>query len=399
MNLMKSRNVICSILILAIVVSFATPLSAFQGYVLILALLFLFILGWRAMSIKRIVLIMGIIGLYVIFIINTPSLFVDRGHLNTSLLTVVMISVLLMIVPDTAEKKDISDKKFTVLDAAYLVFYSVCLYELVKYTVSNISSWDIRHSNPTFFLGYHHVDFSVIVMAVFMIGMKREFYALSIFLAASAWIILPARTMQLFFILFVVCWVFKEKMYAISVKCKIINKSFKWMLIFFAGSIIFSFVWLSVLTLYFEVVEGHEGLYDTSNFERFQTILYAVRVIVKKRLYFNGLDSTAIYRERLIGSIWKGFDFAGPHNSYVSLLLFYSVSFGGIYLFGLSKIIDQVFSSKMLPYILPYLVCGCILHDMLIGVRAVMFVTVLILPYREKKRELIKVCPIRFRLC
>lgn len=303
---------------------------------------------------------MGIAGLYIIYILNTPSVFINREYLNNSLLMFIMICVFLIIVSDKVASEISAGVKITALDISYLTFYMVCLYELAKYTINNISVWNMRNYNPTFFAGYQHVDFSVIVMIVFMIGMKRGFYALSLFLAASAWIILPARTMQLFFLLFAFCWLLREKMYTICVNCRLINKSFKWMLIFLFGSIAFSIFWLTVLGLYFRIVAGHEGLYDTSNFERFQSILYATEVIVKQKLIFRGLDSTVMYGVRLTGYIWRNFNFLGPHNSYLSLVLVYSLAFGGSYMFGISKIIDQIFSPKMIPYIVPYLVSSAL---------------------------------------
>lgn len=270
-----------------------------------------------------------------------------------------------------------------IIDIAYFIMYIYCVYELVKYVIYNIDTWQIRYLNggyQTFLHGYHHVDFSIIIAFIFMLGMKRGYLVPSCILAIVTSLILPARTWNLFIMLFIICWIFKKIIYRLT-KLLIFNSSFKWFLWLFGAVAVFAFLWINVLNQSMEVVEGHTGLYDTSNFERFQSIWYSVLVIIKEKLLIHGIDLNNLYSNLTATYDWQ-MDL-GPHNSYFSILLYHSILFGGTYLFMFSKIIDRSYSMDMIPYIIPYLLCACILHDMFIGLRFMMFTIVLLVPFRR----------------
>ena len=128
------------------------------------------------------------------------------------------------------------------------------------------------------------------------------------------------------------------------------------------------------------VVDGHEGIYDTSNFERFQTIWDSAVAIIRKHLILGGAEYSNIsaYMSQSIN--------LGPHNSFFSVLFFHSVFFGGIYLYLFSKFIDAIWSKDMLPFIIPYLLTACILHNMFIGIWFLGYVVVLLVPHRKVAR-------------
>lgn len=397
-DIIQSENLIFSILIIAGVLSYASPLYTVSGYIIMLALILALALGWRKVEIKKIWLMIGFISLGVIYITVTPSVFVNTQYLNNAILMAAMVGVFFTILPDNVNSKEITNSSITILDVSYFAYFFICMYELLKYAYCNIGDWSARIYvvNSTFPAEHHHVDFSVVVMLAFIIGMKRGFHILSFILAISAWIILPARTMKLFFIIFILCWLLKDRIYELCKNHKLINSCFKWMIFFVIGIIIFSLIWVFVLGAYLSTANAHEGLYDTSNMGRFQTDLYAARIIMNQKLFLNGIDTTAL-DESIRG--FKDYPWAHffiPHNSYLIVLLHYSVVFGGMWLFCISKLVDKFFDSQTIPYILAYLLCGCILHGMLTGPRGFMFLTVVTMPYRVssikiKKRVCFKI--------
>lgn len=67
------------------------------------------------------------------------------------------------------------------------------------------------------------------------------------------------------------------------------------MVIMTVGIIVLSMVLIFVLGNRYTVVDEHNGLYYTSNLERFQTDLYAVKGIVDNNNILKGLDTTLDY--------------------------------------------------------------------------------------------------------
>lgn len=303
----------------------------------------------------------------------------------------VALCAITLAFPENKNLQRYHSKVLSFFDYVYYTFSAICFIELIQFALFNVGTWDNRMAleNGTFFADYTHVDFSVVILFMVMIGWKRGHYLTAAFLGVMAWLILPSRTLKLFILLFLVCLVLKKYIYKIC-QHKLFNKSYKWILMLVVGILVFSAIWVFVLGSFMTVVDGHQGLYDTSNFERFETILYSGMVILQQGLFTRGVDVLADYSTLATGAI-AGVTL-GPHNTYFSIFLFYSVLFGGVFLYGLSRLIDRMFNENMVPFVIPYLVTGCILHDMLSGVRLIMFIIVLTVPFGEmlpEKRMLI----------
>lgn len=66
-----------------------------------------------------------------------------------------------------------------ILDYVYFIVLLLTCVVLFRYAFVNIDNWAGRRYTYTvstrLLEGYHHVDFSVVVMSVFAIGIKREY--------------------------------------------------------------------------------------------------------------------------------------------------------------------------------------------------------------------------------
>lgn len=335
---------------------------------------------------------------FILFLFMTQSAFVNTSVISNGVLMITIASVFSYLskvsIKGTNRKVlEVNVRYMLAFDLIYFFFYSICIKELLFYAISHIETWEYRGHGAAqvFMCGYHHVDFSVVIMAVFMIGLKRGYCMASISLAIISSIVLDTRTMYLFYLLFGGFWIFKERIYKLCIKSKFLNRCYKWILFFIVSILILSSIWLFVLWQIYPVVNERGFLWDLSNLDRFKSIWYAFEIIMKKHLFFGGIDTTIPYETLLIAEGLEGMTI-GPHNSYFSLLLKYSIFFGGLYLYWISKYIDNVFSAKTVPYIFPYLICGCILHDMFLERRIMLFLLILLIPFRESKIPIKIIC-------
>lgn len=373
----------------AAILIFATPLYTSSGYISIGAFFIIWVVGYKKVSLSTVWRVLFLCLFFVIYMIASPL--VTKGNLNVAITMFGMAAVMLMVFPGTIYNGNllVDNTGERLFSTAYIAIWAVTMEQLIVYMYNNWEGWRFRI--PTgrlcFLANYHHVDFSVIVICVFLLGAKRGYYVKSLILAVVSLVALPARTLQLFFILFLCCKIFQKQIFRI-IDHKIIRNSFLWILLMVLGIAVFSVIWLFSLTKIYTIAEGHTGLYDTSNYERFRTILYALKVIWDKKLIVSGVSVMANYNTMTSFPSLPNFPelaSAGPHNTYVAILLNFSIMFGGIYLYWVSKIIDKVMSIEMIPYVIPYLLCGCILHDMLSGPRMLLYLAILILPFKRKK--------------
>lgn len=381
---------ICIILLFSCLLVIMTPLNNYSGYVMALGLLICFFFSFNKLNMrKKTIKYCFILTLsYVLYVIFYPNKYFDV-YFNNSLIMFLTAICLFPLVDHYLEKENVcsySGIQINLIDYLYGILLVYSLFEILYFGISNIHVWQKRmeFNYQTFPFGYHHVDFSVIIMLVFMLGIKRNYYISSFILGILSMIILPSRTIKLFYLLFIICLIFRKKIYSIS-NYKLFDSCLKKFLWLIFGVIFISYVWIFVFDDIFFIVEGHQGLYDTSNYERFQTILYAIMVIVKKGLVLHGVDTSVEYCTLVNFKDWVVN--LGPHNSFVSIFLFYSIFFGGMYLIILSKIIDNIYSEGTMMLIIPYLLCGCILHDMFIGIRILMFLTILFVPSKIDLKE------------
>ena len=371
------------IFILSVVLSIMTPLHGQSGFLMMGALAVVLVLNIHRLINKRIALIIVIQTIiYFLFIMFTPNIMKDMGQLNISITmyTTMIVGTLCIL----EQKSDCcSIRKLYCLDSVCEVVWVLMMVELIKYAMKYSETWSFRLSTEADFWGiYHHVDFSVLTFLVCAILLKRRKYIESLILAGSAWFILPSRTLKMLLILCLIIYFLRNIIYNIC-NNSFLRHSIVWIFFLLVASFAFSYVWINYLGLFFSVVEGHEGLYDTSNLERFQTIIYAGKVIIKQNLILGGVDRGCIYSK-----IIKNLPYIvtnGPHNSYIAIILYYSVCFGGIYLFFISKVIDKYMSANLIPLVITYLLTACILHGMFEGPRGILFIAMLIIPFKPKK--------------
>jgi len=371
----------CTFLICMMAILIMTPLQYSQGYVMMFGcgLLVLFCLLDRLIYQELIPFIVWSFFFLLYLVMQISS----GGILNIKNAAVMFIS--LSAVYFLSKKHSELKVKGYLFDVITMILILFLVYELVYFAIVNFNQWEVRLSleNQTFPFGWNHVDVSIITACVFMIGMKRRLFIPSFLLAVLAAVILPARTWMLFIILFAVCYAFRKPIYKIM-QWKFLKSTFVLFLILILAVTVFGWIWLNILPNYMEVVDGHQGMYDSSNTERFVTILQAVEIIWKEHLFITGVDLVHMYQPLL--QKYGELNMLGPHNSYLSVLLYYSITFGGGYLYFFAKVIDSVKTKEMVPYIYPYLLCGCILHDNFIGLRFLLFALVLLVPFKEHKK-------------
>ena len=390
----KRITTVCSLFLISAVVIFATPLSSSSGTVMLFCLCAVFVSCEKTLYQKDMLSILIGFCAFALYLGTTSNAF-QTVYAKNALVLFCTMTVVTLAFPRGWNIKEMVVKEFSFFDVIYFALYIWCVFELLQFAMSNLSNWTGRYNaeNATFSLGLHHVDFALITALVTAIGIKRGYYLSANLLAIVAWIILPARTFKLFYVLFLFGTFFRKWIYKIW---RFGGKTRRWMLLLIMGSFAFSWFWIFILNANAQVMDTHTGLNDTSNYERFQTILYAGEVIVKEKLLFCGIDTTLAYDSIVQSGV--GYVYNGPHNSYVSILLYYSVFFGGAFLLWLSNLIDRVVSEESIPLIFSYLLTCCILHDMLTGIRLFLFLVVLLIPRRESKSSFMLINKVK-RIC
>lgn len=380
---LKKMNIdfITGFLLLATIVAELPAFSMHAGYILIFSLMLVVLVSVKTVEIRTLKLMMVIVIGWGMFVFLTPSVLNDTHYLSNS---IILVGILLLLLLMKESKVELYfNKRIGFADWAYFGVYLICLFELVGFAIDYPEIWQGAIITDTFFFNhYHHVDFSIIIMSIFFIGIKRRYWKMSIFLAILACVILPSRTMQLFFLLYVILYIFRKKIIRI-LKYLRANKSFFWLFTMTFLVVILACFWIFVLGKYFSVGEGHDTLYNTSDYQRFESIIYAISVIIQEKLVFSGLDTGKVYSELVD---WLPFSTVlGPHNSILGMILNYSLVFTGIYFGCLTTYIDKKMTDELFPFVVSYFLCSCILHDMFIGTRGFLFVVALVIPWKQKK--------------
>ncbi|MBR6565435.1 MAG: hypothetical protein IKK79_01335 [Spirochaetaceae bacterium] len=375
---------------------FMTPLNSSSGYLILLVLVISLYSAIKKGKIKNKKISKYYLTIFVIFfcwvlylILMYSELKKNKVYMNNSILmlcTGIFASLYgLILSQNVSECKNNINNKTILIDYLYYILYVYILSNLLFYGYHNISDWQNRMylENNTFTFGYHHVDFSVISFFVIAIGVKRCHYVSALLLIILSWQILPSRTFKLFILLYIL---FVLIMYTKELKkgvFKLLSKSISVnILLLFILTMLFALVFIVVLPSFFEVQSSHHGLYDTSNTDRFNGFLYALEVIYHEKLYLSGILPNESYEMIISDSKFKTSVY--PHNSYLSIFLYYSIFFGLTYLIGIFLLLQKYFTNKKnIPFIFSYLITACILHDMLISVRIFVFLTILLIP--EKK--------------
>ena len=130
------------------------------------------------------------------------------------------------------------------------------------------------------------------------------------------------------------------------------------------------------------IKDNHEGLLDTSNTDRFKAFLYALQVIWHKRLFVKGILPSLSYPEIISNSNYSVQN--GPHNSILSILLYHSIIFGGLYIICITNWMKkQCYNNLQRTILISYIITSIILHDMFVTQRFFAFFCFMCIPERE----------------
>lgn len=382
-------------LLIIVALCYMTPLFNYAGYVIIVgSIMLLFFLSGKHFDSKSITFLLLYALSFVVYIIVNASELVSHQLNNAVIMFFTTFTVYCLV-----SNRDISSKEYRdengmqIAHKLYNIDWVRCLYtvllfflvfELLLFAYANLGWWSGRmyYPNSTFPYGWNHVDMSVFTMGVFALGMKRGYHKSASMLAIVASIVLPSRTWKLYLIVFVVLYLCQNQIDRLF-KMRAFNSFFKQTIWIVLLTYFWSLLFVRVHPDYSTVVDSHQGLFDTSNYERFTGILYGIEVIWKKALLFKSVNiDSVLYRDLIPSSLWR---MGGrPHNSYVSIFLSYSVVYGLLFIKCLSNVINTVFYKRLIPYYLSYMIAATILHDMFSGIRLVFFLTVIIMPFQEE---------------
>lgn len=385
----NSLNSICSIMLIYIITMFFTPLYQSAGWVTMGMLLVVFLLCKKTLKRKNVFFYLLFFLAFVVWVISSEDILIERGRFNSLLVTIAMVCVYSLVIQNYYDRNESKKMAFLaqgnsrLIDFLCAVLLAICFFYIIKYIIHYLPTWSDRiNAEPDFMADYNHVDFSVVVMITFFLGLKRNYILPSYILLIITAIALPARTMKAFILCYCFCSFMGGTIMKIYDKSMTLNKIYKWMIAMMVLIISVCYCWVNILPKYLRIQEVHEGLYDYSNYLRSKTILYSVQLILEKRLIFSGIYTSRPDYEYLIpNSLYS--TSLGPHNSFLIILLNFSLVFGGLYLMWMSGMLDKFFDKKSMPFIISYLMCGLILHDMFMGIRMIYFLTALILPYKN----------------
>ena len=303
-----------------------------------------------------------------------------RGGMIVMNTTAVFIIAFLIAVRQNISR--INEKQNKVFyDIAYYLFFSLCFKELFLQVTRTTLRGITARGYSLYFGHLHGVDYSVIVILLIILGVKTTHYYTTIVFTILNIIFVPYRTFG-FFVLFMVGI---YKFYPIVQKMKrskAFNSYLKIMIWLLVLMFLFILFWIYVIATSYEMASQKTALIlEASNAGRFASMLYGIRVIIAKSLYFYGLHdvSDTMYATFADSNFVKNGLF-NPHNSYILMTVQYSVFVVFLYITILSKIFDKLSSRLNDAIIISYMLTACILHNMILGGRMFMLLSILLCP-------------------
>lgn len=321
------------------------------------------------------------IGLYLFSFsfINELS-FIENRTWVTLVVSVIMVYAVSSYLYST--NGEIVNPSSEFYEIPYWILYIYCSALLLLY----IFTYWFSHVDPR---GYkfggsmHENEFAMILINSFILGIKLKHYYSSYLLCILAMFFLPSRTYLLFVFCYVFFYVFSNTVNKVR-ELFLLDTYFKIMLCMIIFLLSLSAIWVLILSWKYQLNQSHVGLFDTSNEGRFESILYAVRVIVEKNLYFKGIpvDYLETSKYSMMASL-EGLHYKNmfiPHSSYILMMVQYSVSVCLIYLYALSKIFDRIRTRKNDAILLAYLATALIYHNMMQGGKMFILLSILLIP-------------------
>ena len=310
---------------------------------------------------------------FLLFFINTKYASFLSNYFNFAISTLIISISFLFI--SKSKKENTGKRKLELEDILYFIILSV--YVLKIFTYIKTKSFKVFESDGTY------VAFGMNVLMCFLYGRKRGYFVLS-FIFIILCFFLPSRTTMMYVILFYIFVIFNKPI-SIILKNRLFNRCIKIMIITFSFSCLFAYVIGIILPRYIDYYDGHGGLfslYDLSNVLRSRAQLYGLFALFKTKSLVKGIFDQSYFNILNLGTEV----IHHPHNSYLQLMVFYSVFFGVITLIFISKIMDNYMHGINVAIIIPYLIIACIYHDMFISHAFLLFV---ILNMRDYKVQII----------
>lgn len=368
MNVLKvkysKKELFCLIMFMSFVLSNITDLYYSAGYLSIFSCICGIIIYKKNLrtTIRNWILIVAAAISLILFLMNTQNV-LEYGESRIAIVIFANLCIFSLLCSErgdsSAKAKIAVNSGYGIEDILYGLLFIFCILSLYRYYLSG-------GRDSSFIYGQQYVSFSVIIMFLFLFGIKLNHRLMSTILAVVTCIVLPSRTFQFFILLYIICRLFSDKIEKILQK-RAFNSSLKIITWLFVGTMILAYIWVFVLGKYIQIYDGHgesllNNMYDASNFGRFGTYIYALAAIFQEKPFFKGIGELVDY-ETLVDM--DGVFRFSPHNSYLQLLIFYSIVFGILVIVITSKIIDKYMYKENIPFIIPYLFITCILHDLL----------------------------------
>lgn len=371
------------------VAMFVTPLQSSAGYLILCSLLFCLLTSKVTLKTPdRLYLLMLTITFLLYYFLMIPQFKESNNSFDKGAILIFATGVLVTVFRDSYLEKDKNGMYF--YDMLYFIMLIFILFYLAKFALVYLGNWSRRmYDLKTFPFGYHHVDFSIIVILCFILGIRRAHFISSFLLVLFSWIILPTRTSRLFFLLFIFfILLIKIKEFKHMFLLFLPKSVFSFSIIIFSLFILLSFFFVLILPNFMEVQTTHAGLYDTSNKDRFTGFLYALQIIWNKKLLIKGVFPSPQYSQLVPMSSY--ITETPPHSSFLSMILYYSVLFGGLYFLGLTRWMQKRYTKTIQDgcILLSYIITSFILHDMLYGPRFFAFFCFMSIPVRETGKKI-----------
>lgn len=368
---------------------FITPLQYSTGYFIILSsFLCFFTTKISIEEIDKVYIILLVFSFIVYNLLMYPQF--EGNYIAYRNNSIIMLSTGILVTffrNDVIARK--SKKKSGYYDYLFFILLAYVIYCLIRFTLTYLGNWGERmYAKGALPFGCNHVDFSIIVILCFILGIRREHYILSSLLVLFSWLILPSRTSRLFFILFLFFVIFFKIKEFKKMTLLVLPKSiFSFCILVLVLCMFFALFFVLVLPKFMELKDTHSGLYDTSNKDRFTGFLYSLQIIWDKKLFLKGILPSSKYSTLIPSSSYA--TEVPPHNSFLSLILYNSIFFGGLYLLCITRWMQNKYTQTVKDgcILLSYIVTSLILHDMLIGPRFFAFFCFMSIPVRETEKK------------
>ncbi|MBE5959637.1 MAG: hypothetical protein E7254_12350 [Lachnospiraceae bacterium] len=263
----------------------------------------------------------------------------------------------------------------------YYCIYILAAQEIVK--AIKINGLHMLWGGYFFQSSYHYVDWSVMMIMLFIFGIKTHSYVSTFIMTAIWWMILPARMYKLFILSFCAIFILMKIFGGDGINRFLKkNKSFylRLTILLLVLSVGFAYFWIIFVVQNNNISSTRDSLNDKSNYQRFSYAIITFTRILNRYVPWLGLDElkyTMLSAEELKGVY--------PHNSYLEMILEYGLLFTVCLWRMLGKLFDKLSNCLNNAFIISYMLCACILHNMFEGWRLFAFLALLCIPEFESK--------------